>query len=79
MWVDDELLASTKLMFIVVMAFAQLACGPAFGALIGTGSSTERFDSFYKGIVLCAVLAAVGAGAIVVARLDREKKFWAKA
>lgn len=64
---------------IVVMAFAQLACGPSFGALIGTGSTTERFDSFYKGIVLCACLALVGTGTIFVARWKREKKLWAKA
>lgn len=61
------------------MAFAQLACGPSFGALIGTGSPQERFDSFYKGIVLCACLALIGTAAIVVARWDRERKLWAKA
>jgi hypothetical protein len=61
------------------MSFAELACGPAFGALIGAGSPTERYDSFYKGIVLSASISLVGASAILVARWDRQKVFWAKA
>lgn len=61
------------------MAFAQLACGPSFGALLGSGTPMERYDSFYKGIVLGAVLSLVGAASIWVARWDRERRFWAKA
>jgi hypothetical protein len=63
----------------VVMSLAQLASGPSFGALIGTGSVAQRFAAFPHAIALSAALSCVGAACCVAARLHRTRKLWVKA
>ena len=53
------------------MSLAQLASGPSFGALLGTGTPSQRFNNFPYGIVLAACLAALGTVSIMIARYRR--------
>lgn len=58
----------------VIQSFAQLASGPSFGALIGTGSREEQLQHFPHAIILGSMMLLVATVATVVARLAKSRK-----
>lgn len=55
----------------VIQSFAQLICGPIFGAVLGFGSPADRLDRFPYAIILAAVMVLLSTVAILVARWKR--------
>jgi hypothetical protein len=54
-----------------VQSFAQLICGPIFGAVLGFGSRAERLGRFPYAIVLAAGMVLLSTLAILGARWKR--------
>lgn len=55
----------------VIQSFAQLICGPIFGAVLGTGDSASRQQRFPYAIILVACTIVISVATLIVARVSR--------
>lgn len=63
---------------IVIQSFAQLACGPIYGALIGHGTPQDQARLFPHALALGGIMMLLATVALGSARLRHSRTIWIK-